>query len=158
MQGILREVLPYVGEALREVVRDTATELVRSKVTRPGISAIRVEPTITDRDNKGCPYCTVAKQLAAAFRYLKRATEKPDYRPLYAPLSRLLVAEATQTIDHLLPNPDHRVLRQILGALKEHLIAGHERIDFEAAADLAWNASSLALDLAERVNTGEPAE
>lgn len=150
--------------SVRAAVADLAGDLVKSLVSNTlrkatlGTTAVKVSPAIRvsrgespPEDDVGCPYCAVARQLAAAHRYIKRAEKSPNFTDTYRELARRHIIGASQTLASLsnLTKPKAAGLLHQLANLQDDLRQNHQLDLLSGIAAMIWEASDRALDLAE---------
>ncbi len=145
-----------VAELAGELVKAFVSNQVRQRILGP--KAIRVSPEARPtpgesppEDDVGCPYCAIARELAAAHRYMKRADVSPNFGTTYQELARRHIVGAAQTLTGLpnLTKAKSAGLLHLLANLEEDLNIPHRKGQYSGIAAMIWEASDKALDLAE---------
>ena len=157
-QLILR-VIPLLGDFAGLVVKDVLSSQLRkgsvkgraapvSPATNPKAGESPPQWTV---NATGCPYCQCASALAAAYRYLSRANERPHLASIYRELALQHVYEGSTALDrlHLAVDSQTDVLRNRVVALGLALSSSAPEPNYEACAEQAWQASAIALEQAE---------
>jgi len=149
-----------IRAAVADLLGDVAKSFVSNQVRKStlGSTAVRVSPDIRvsrgetpPEDDMGCPYCAVARQLAAAHRYIKRAEKSPNFTDTYRELARRHIIGASQTLTtlHNLTKPKAAGLLHQLANLQDDLRQPIRQDLLSGMAAMIWEASDRALDLAE---------
>lgn len=149
-----------IRAAVADLLGDVAKSLVSNQIRKAtlGPNAVRVSPAIRvsqgetpPEDDMGCPYCAVARQLAAAYRYIKRAERSPNFVDTYQELARRHIIGASQTLAslHNLTKPKAAGLLHQLANLQDDLRQPTRPDLLSGMAAMIWEASDKALDLAE---------
>lgn len=155
--SLLQRVVPLVADLAGSFAKSFVSSQLRRTVIEGRVTHVPpdVAPAVnvdeSPSDTTGCPYCAGARHLAAAYRYLTRAQERPALTDIYQELALREVYLSHQALDilRLSVNRNTEVLKARITTLGIALSPSGPSPDFADCARHAWQASSLALDLAE---------
>lgn len=149
---MMQNLLPYLAQTVVEIGKEVVTGYIRKSV-------YSLDPMTTLQGGEaptlihGCPYCATAKLLASAYLYLRRAGSKPQFAPLYTALALDQVAEAGSILARSGElNRGSLELAKHVTDIELRLSAPHGLVSVNSLAAEVWDASELALDLAEVFN------
>jgi len=150
--GVFAQMIPGITDTLVAIGAD----IVRAKVRQAVLKSPTVQPLARQetppRGHVGCPYCAITKNMAIAFRYLMRASERPQWGSIYHELAIDEVRSADSTV-LAIPTPDIETLRLAQSVHEFEVWMAHPLAssgDFKQAAARAWSLSDQAIALAER--------
>ncbi len=152
---VMKQAAPYIAEGLVAVCKDLVLNYVHEKLLRP-IPVVYPYRDESPSVPETCPYCAMAKHLAVAKSYVRRAKHSTAFLPIYQQLAFTEIRQAADIAQGLRPDFDARVSR--LG----HQIIG---IEMQLAKPLRPSALTqvcesidivldLDFDLAEKFNSG----
>ena len=155
--SLLQRMAPLVADLAGNLAKSFVSSHLRKTVIEGRV--VHVSPDVAPAGEEtfapttaGCPYCASARHLAAAHRYLTRAQDRPALTSIYQELALHEVYLSRRALEMLRSsvNQNTDVLKDQITTLGLTLSPSAAPPDLAICAQQAWQASSLALDLAER--------